>query len=221
MGPDGVSGASANENEFHMNEGGVVKRTTLGMIAMIAALGVAGQAEAQMGTLPISAEVRGGFGFPMGDFGDDAGRRASAGPGFEANVGLGLTQMVGVYAGFNWFEFGQESSVIDDENLTDSGLNAGAMLNLSGMAPMGPWIRGGVVWHKLEGDRAFAGVADRESDRSLGFEVGGGLSFPLGMVISVTPGVRYVSYTPQYDGNAADNSNVSYLIADVGLRFGF
>lgn len=200
-----------------------MKRTTLGMIAMVAALGVAGTTEAQMGTLPISAEVRGGFGFPMGDFGreNSGGSGANAGPGFGVNLGLGLTQMLGVYAGFDWFEFGQENSVVSDAKFTDSGLNAGAMVNLSGMAPMGPWVRGGVVWHKLDYSGSVAGVEGSiDSDRSLGFEVGGGLSFPLGMVISVTPGVRYVSYNPKYDGNGGD-SNVSYLIADVGLRFGF
>lgn len=199
-----------------------MKRTTLGMIAMIAALGVAGQAEAQMGTLPISAEVRGGFGFPMGNFGDDARYDAQVGPGFEASLGLGLTSMLGVYAGFDWFEFGVPSTLANDAKYTDSGLNAGAMLNLSGMAPMGPWVRGGVVWHKLSSSGNAVGVDfSRSSDRSLGFEVGAGLSFPLGMVISVTPGVRYVSYNPQFNGSTSDNSNVSYLIGDVGLRFGF
>jgi opacity protein-like surface antigen len=84
-------------------------------------------------------------------------------------------------------------------------------------------VRGGLLYHTLDLD-VDGTVADEiicdgdcDSDASLGFEVGGGLDFPLGRKVSVTPAVRYTSYEADF-GDADDDPTISSVVLDVGLR---
>lgn len=190
----------------------------LSMFALLAAgaLGVAAPAEAQ-GFFPLALEVRGGAAFPTGDFKDALD--ADMGTSYGVNATLQATPLLGIYAGYERAELGLSDESAFEGDLTDQGFAFGGKLNLPLMG-FGPWVRAGAVYNELTRESDVGGV-DFETDSGFGFEVGGGLSIPLGLVVSVTPGVRYRSYSPGGDGAAFSDLDVSYFVADLGLSFSF
>lgn len=173
----------------------------------------------------LSVDIRGGVGVPTGDLGDDEESGAETGFGFGATAEFNVLPAVAIYGGWSRFAFPIESELLPetDADYVDSGFNGGVKLMLPSfmISGLSPWIQGGAVYHNLELD-AESDLADTESEvveNTLGYEVGGGLSFPLGQVISVTPGVRYISYSSDPDGDS--EVSVSYVAADIGLSIRF
>jgi hypothetical protein len=170
--------------------------------------------------------VRGGLGFPTGDFptrGLVAQEAVESGAGFALRGTYRVIPALGVYAGFERYSFGvdEEEAAGPDLNFVDSGFSAGAQLSLPlGMITgVSPWVRGGAIFHifdyELEED---AGAnPDTSSDRTLGFEAGAGVDIPLGLILSFTPGVTYRSYEPQFEG-LTNGERLSYLAVEMGLR---
>ncbi|HEX8694064.1 MAG TPA: porin family protein [Longimicrobium sp.] len=191
-----------------------MKKTTSGLLAALAALSVAGTAQAQLGpTTPFSVEVRGGAALPQGDFGDGL----DTGWGLGLNASYNFTPMLAVYAGYSFNSFAVEDDGEEfDADVNDRGFDAGLR---AGFAPIGgfsPWVRGGLVFHEIEIEDNDSGLS-ATTDSNLGFEVGGGLSFPLGPRISVTPGVSYTRYTID-DEDLEEDLDVSHLKIDIGLH---
>lgn len=190
--------------------------------AMVAATLFAGaQDAAAQGFFPLAVEVRGGAGFPVGDLGE--GDAIGTGWGFEGNAQLRVAPLISVYGGYDIISFDlDDEGIASDATFRDQGFSAGAQLSLpTGMLlGVSPFVRAGALFHQAEydfGDEA----GDFESDRSLGYEVGGGLVFPLGLVVSFTPAVRYRSYGLEFEGNQQSDENVSYINVDLGLKFSF
>ena len=234
-----LSGTGPEGDHYYLED--VVKQLAFGMLAAVAVAGTAGSVEAQeVGALgiPVALEVRGGAAFPVGndedDFGsDEAG--ADTGYGFGANVFVGLTPILGVYGGYSRFSFSAEPEDSGEDifpggvdvDYVDSGFNVGAQLVFSSIATLQnatPWLRGGAIFHEFEFEVEDEGAeVSFSTDREVGFEAGGGLNIPLGEVISITPGVRYVAYSPQFEfeGEESEPVNIRYIIADVGLQIRF
>jgi opacity protein-like surface antigen len=192
-----------------------MKKSTVGILAALAAVSVATTANAQMGpTTPFSIEVRAGAAFPTGDFGEGLNTGWTAGLTGQYN----FTPMIGVYAGYQFASFSTDDEEVgedEDVNLNDRGFNAGLRASLSPLAGFSPWVKGGLVYNELEFEVDGESVT---SDSKLGFEVGGGLAFPLGPRISVTPGVTYTMYS--FDDEDLDlDLDVSHLKVDIGLNF--
>lgn len=164
----------------------------------------------------LGVEVRGGAAFPTGDLKDVMG--AETGVSYGVTATLQAISMLGIYAGYERAEFGADDLLDDDASLTDEGFSVGGKLSIpAGMSGLGPWIRAGAVYNQLTGESS---LITSEDERKLGFEVGAGLTLPLGMVVSVTPGIRYRSYgTDRVSGG--EELNVSYVVADLGLAFRF
>ncbi len=203
-----------------------MRNTTLGLVTMLAIAAAPAALAAQMPG-GFSVDVRGGVGVPTGDLGDDEEFGAETGFGFGATAQFEVLPAVAIYGGWSRFAFPIESELLPDvdADLVDSGFNGGVKLMLPSfmLGGLSPWIQGGAVYHnfELDGESEFGGVdGDGEIvENTLGYEVGGGLSFPLGQVISVTPGVRYISYSS--DPDEVGEVNVSYVAADIGLMFRF
>lgn len=184
--------------------------------AVAAGLLVGSTGAAAQGMLGV--EVRGGAAFPTGDLKDLM--NAETGVSYGVTATLQAIPMLGIYAGYERAEFGVDDALDADASLTDQGFAAGGKLSLPlGATGLGPWVRAGAVYNQLSGDSDSA-QGTFEDERKLGFEVGAGLTFPLGMVVSVTPGIRYRTYGSDRSVGG-DNLNVSYLVADLGLSFGF
>ncbi|HUE96038.1 MAG TPA: hypothetical protein VMN39_05235 [Longimicrobiaceae bacterium] len=130
--------------------------------------------------------------------------------------------MVDLYAGASWARFGFDDADEEaDANFTDSGFFAGARVALPA-GPVQPWLRGGVIYNALEVSGEEEGISvSFETDRTVGFEVGGGIGFSVIPMVTITPGVRYRSYSPEFQfGEESGDVDVNYIAIDIGARIG-
>lgn len=196
-----------------------MKKTTLGLLSLVAAAAFAAPVQAQLPNVtPFSFEVRGGLVFPSGDFGeseDDVGSIES-GTTLGANVTFHFMPMLGIYAGYTRNQFGVEG--LDELDVIDQGFNAGVRIAVpTPLIPIDPYVKAGLVFNELSFE--FDGDDEEfiDSDRSVGFEIGAGVGIGLGPKLSFTPQVTYTSYEPKYDGEG-DDFKVQHIRVDVGLR---
>jgi opacity protein-like surface antigen len=195
-----------------------MKKTTLGLLTLVAALAAPAQAQLPNVT-PFAFEVRGGLAFPTGDLADtedDVGS-VESGTTLGANVTFHFMPMLGIYAGYTHNQFGVEG--LDELDLTDQGFNGGLRIAVpTPLIPIDPYVKAGLVYNTL----SFSFDGDDEeftdSDRSLGFEIGAGVGIGLGPKLSITPQVTYTSYEPKYDGENDGDFKVQHFRVDVGLR---
>ncbi|HEV2147410.1 MAG TPA: outer membrane beta-barrel protein [Longimicrobiaceae bacterium] len=180
-----------------------MKKSIVMMAAAVAAVGLAESARAQS-LVPLAVEARASAAVPTGSFSDFEGG-IGTGYGFGVNGSLKLNPLLGIYGGYSWTGYDLDAR---DETLTQQGLDAGVRVGL-GLLPMRPYARGGVVYHKLDDGHG------HDNERKLGYEVGAGLSFPLGMVISVTPEVTYTRIN-----DAIEGQDLSAVRVGIGLRAG-
>jgi opacity protein-like surface antigen len=160
----------------------------------------------------ISFDLRGGYSLPFGDFGDNAGNDW----GFGVGGVLTLTPAVGVYAGWGRDSFTCEAGICaDDSQLHASGLEAGAKFILPSSGRALPWAKVGIVYHKVEFD---GDLFNFESDRNLGFQAGIGIDYPLGEVLSVSPGVRVTLFDVGNDDDFFPESQVRYVNIDIAAH---
>jgi opacity protein-like surface antigen len=201
-----------------------MKKITTGLVAL-AAVALAGSAQAQaMPVSPFSVEVRGGLAFPRGDLDDIADSGISVG----ANGTYMFTRQLGLYAGFTYNAFGLPDEADDlgiDGSVNTYGFDAGVKaMFASPTLPVTPFLKGGLVYHKVELDVEELDLGDEDdSDFGLGFEVGGGLMVPLGPRLSFTPAVSYTSFKPSFEGDEGDDEadSITSFRVDVGLNIRF
>lgn len=177
--------------------------------AVLLAAPAQAQAQAQRG---LAVEVRGGA--SAGNYAASASDFTFAPkPSFGVAAAYGVTERLGVYAGYSRSSFGCETGFCAGcgVGFTSQGVDAGVELRLP--LPAAPWVRAGMVAHALEydGTQVAAGGAGEETS-GVGFSAGGGVELRLGRRLSLTPGVRYVRY------GAADDGGVAMLVGDVGLK---
>lgn len=193
-----------------------MKKISVGFLALAALAAAAAPAHAQLPNVtPFSFEVRGGAAFPTGDLADEDLGNAETGWTIGGSVGMQVIPFVGlgVYAGFTRSEFGTADS--DDLTYIAEGFDAGVRWNVpTPLLPIDPWIKAGLVLHTFD---AQAEGEDFESERGLGFEIGGGLGFSLTNKLSITPGVSYTSFSYEVDGED-DEVTINHIKVDVGLR---
>ena len=183
------------------------------MAGMLAASGASAQS-----ILPFSAEIRGGLGITNGEFreADPDISTAPGGVGIGGSVAFGFLPGIAVYGGYDRYVFNATVLGVDAEYV-DQGFVAGARVAppIGALLGFNPWVRGGVLFHEIE-----LTEVDEKSDRSTGFEIGGGIDIPLGLVLSFTPGVIYRSYSPSFDSGetGTPDGSVQYVDLSVGLR---
>jgi opacity protein-like surface antigen len=191
-----------------------MKKSTVGILAALAAVSMAGTASAQMApTSPFAIEVRGGLAFPIDLEGVETGLT------FGGDVIFQATPMFGIYAGYNFATFAIDDEEFEEEELEDveadievKGFRAGVRANLPlATAGASPFAFGGLVYQSFgfsvsdgETEGSFSG------DEELGFEVGAGVEIPLGTRLSFTPAVSYVKI-----------EDAKAVKADVGLKIRF
>lgn len=194
------------------------KLMTAGLVA--AALGVGGTAAEAQGILPIAVEVRGGYAIPTGDLGDSD---VEDGLGFGVNAQLSVMPMLSVYGGWERYSFGIDMGDTDaDGDVVDSGFRVGlqAGLPFTPFIGVSPFVFAGGIYNSTSLEGSGGGVSvSVDSDRSVGYELGGGLAIPVGPALQLTPAVRYRSHSVEFDDVDTD-SNMSYFTAEIGLRLG-
>lgn len=197
-----------------------MKKSTIGMLAAVAAVGFAGTAAAQVTgpTTPFSVEVRAGAALPTGDFGDVVSTGWTVGVDGTFNI----TPMFGIYGGYSYSSYALDEELEElfgEADITEQGFDAGIKATLGGgTLPFTPYLRGGLIYHKLDGEFEDGDVDEGEElDYELGFEVGGGLMFPLGPRISVTPSVSYTSFSLSAEDDELEAFDVDISTFKVGI----
>lgn len=183
----------------------------LGILVCSVLLGAASSAAAQL--FPIALEARGGATLPIGDFASETEQAVDPSVGFEVNAALSVFPGVAFYGAY-----GQDRFVCGEEcELTGEGFAAGMRLSVPGLIPipLRPWARAGAIIHAMTLD---SGGAPLTSDRAVGWEFGAGVTLKLLPTFTLTPGLRIRSYSP--DLELLQDTDATYLTADVGLRFG-
>ncbi|MBW3571499.1 MAG: porin family protein [Gemmatimonadetes bacterium] len=171
-------------------------------------------------TPQFALEVRGGYAIPTGDWNEDD--TFENGFGFGANVMAMVTPQIGVYAGWETFEF----KVDEDEegveaDATDAGFRAGVTVNvpLAQSPNLTPFVELGVLYNTLEISASAGGASiDVESDASLGFEAGLGVAVALGQRLSVVPMVRYRRHEVEFEDFSDESDTIEYVVVGIGLR---
>jgi opacity protein-like surface antigen len=190
-----------------------MKKTTCGILAAVALMAAAGSANAQR--IPISIDGIVTAAIPTGDLAD----AANVGIGLRGDVNLNVTPILGIYGGYSWSRFGAKDT--NGLDFTDQGFDVGLKATFTPVQGLGaaPFVRGGAIIHTLkvsgtddESGFDFSGT----SDTKVGFEVGGGVSFPLAPNISLTPQVGYSEYSL---GNGDGTVSVVHAGAGVNIAF--
>ena len=216
-----------------------MKKSLVVALAAFVALSTAQAASAQWRTNPVgtnlSVEARIGAAFPTGDFAD--AEEIDTGVSGALRAAFHVTPVFALYAGVSGAQWGFE---FEDDfegfgavegNLKEYGFDAGLKVTappFAGFGNVAPYLHGGAIFHRTEFDfdnedlnDLFDEFGGRQSDFSLGFEVGAGLAFPLTPSLMLTPGVRYVSFEPKFEDADIDGESLTYAALEIGLRYRF
>lgn len=167
-------------------------KNTILTLAAVTGLALAAPAPAHG---QLSVELRGSLNNPVGDFGGEGGLNANSEAGLGADLIYSASQSLSVYGGWSREMFGCEACSGDD-GLTSSGFEGGVKLLMNREEGVLPWIRGGLIAHKLKVEQD---GAEFSSDTGLGFQAAAGVDIPLGEVLSFSPAVRYQAYQAEFD----------------------
>lgn len=204
---------------------GALIRRDLRLALTCLLLPVAGNAQA------FTLGVRGTGSVPTGTFADAssatngaviAGAKNGFGFGLDVGVSIGLA---GLYAGFDHISFDcADTQCATSGSYRLQGVTAGVRLMPQTVARLKPYVQGGVTFNSLEGTYGSSSRAQLTTDRAPGFELGAGVAYTLGGLVSIAPQLRYVgqSLKAKIPGvtvtNSAPSSSVQYLTFDLGLR---
>lgn len=195
-----------------------MRRITL-FAAAAALLGTVQAVEAQ--TPQLGLEVRGGFAIPTGEWNED--EVLENGVGFGASVVAMVTPQIGVYAGWETFNF----SIDEDEpgvaaDATDAGFRAGVSVSMPVLPGnrITPFAELGVLYNTLEISANANGTSILiESDPSVGFEGAVGVVGAVAPRLSIVPTLRYRRHEVEFDdANNIDAETVEYVVISLGLR---
>jgi opacity protein-like surface antigen len=192
------------------------------MLLGLAAL-VAVPIQAQTPEVPLSVEVHGGLGVPVGAWAEDFG----PGIGLGATLAYRVSPMFDLYSGYSWQSFAADADWDETAEMSDAGFSAGGRLTVQNMSSIRPWISAGVLANRYTWKSTWpadeygdAGSVSESSDFSMGFEVGAGLSLPVGAQLSLTPSVGYRQHTPRRGGNSWEEP-LGYVRILLGGRLSF
>ena len=172
---------------------------------------------------PWSLEFRGNAAVPTTEL---AGEDLGTGVGFEGNVGYRFYEHMSLYAGWDWTRFGAEHSFAGpDMDFEETGYVFGLRWEHPLQGEMGQglagWIRAGGTYKHIEMEDDEGEILS-DSGHGLGWEVGTGLSIPLGASWRLTPGVRYKALSRELEvDSAVTDWDVTDLTFELGGRWHF
>jgi opacity protein-like surface antigen len=199
------------------------KMTTVSIVATVL-LAFGSSAKAQ-GVLPFAVEVRGGYGFPTGEWTEDSD--AENGSGFGLNAQVRVAPLTSLYAGWERYSFdvgrGDPDIVAVEGHTTDSEVRFGAQvtLPLSAVTGLSPFAFAGLTYTRVKTGTSVI----LKSAGALGYEAGAGVAVPIVPTLSLTPAVRYRSHRAEFVDNLqlgfeGEETTISYWSLGIGLKLG-
>jgi hypothetical protein len=184
----------------------------------------------QLGAQGIYFGLRGTGAYPTGGFSDNSTgtsaavlNAAKSGFGYGADAGVQLGP-IGVYAGFDHINFDCQSTTCNsDGKYKLQGVAAGVKLLAPSIGIARPFVKGGVTFNQLDGGFGTGQSTALTTDRTPGYELGGGLDIGFLGLISITPQVRYIGQNFKYKvpgvntSGASATQGVNYFTFDLGL----
>lgn len=172
-----------------------------------------------------SAELDGGVALPTNRL---AGADLATGVGFGANVRYRLQPHLSVYTGWAWHHFSTDAMLgVRDLDAEDTGYMLGLRFEhpFASERPSGNglsyWLRAGGLANHIEVENS-AGDIVSDTGHGLGYELGGGLTVPVGTRLSLTPGLQYRSLSRDIGLEARSRSGrLAYVMIGTGLAFSF
>lgn len=199
------------------------------LLALLALMLGAGGLRAQ----GFSLGLRGGGGFPMGQFASTSantgtanqallsGARSGFGYGLDAGLSLGL---IGVYAGFDHVQFNcQDTQCGSEGKYSLGGVSGGLRISLMQSGMIRPWVKGGVTLADLNGSYGSGSSNTLTTDRAPGYEIAGGIDVPFLGLLAFSPQVRYVGQNAKFKvpgvtvNQTQQQQTLTYLKLELGL----
>lgn len=170
---------------------------------------------------PISAEVRGAFAIPTGEWADDDG--FGNGLGFGGALNYWASPSIGIFGGWDRFSFSVDESDLDpdmDAHTTDSGFRAGLHLRvpIASAPSLLPFVQLGGIYSRTDiGVSGDAGSLSFVSDYELGYEIAAGADFDAGPV-GLRPSLFYRSHDAEFQILGIESAGtVSYFGAVISV----
>jgi hypothetical protein len=149
--------------------------------------------------------------------------------GADLNTGFGLGFTAGyrflphlsAYAGWDWHQFSVDEAIPGEKfDLNDNGYMFGLRFEHPLFARVAYWARAGGIANHIELENE-AGLT-WDSGHDFGWEVGAGVSIPIGEKLRLTPGARFrsLSRDVSIDGEMIP-TDLRYVVVGTGLTFTF
>jgi opacity protein-like surface antigen len=193
------------------------KRTTvLFSLAALASIGSASVAQAQVAN-PLKFTVFAGAALPTGDLKDGVNTGYTLGAALDYHVPL---SSIGFRGEGSYTSFGaKDTGGADDADLSDLGVNANLVFWLPNPgSPVKAYLTGGPSYSRTKVSVSAGNVDASVSDNNWGFNVGGGLDFPLG-ALSTRLDVRYKRISSDNFFGSGESGTVQYIPITFGLTF--
>jgi hypothetical protein len=188
-------------------------RSATRFIAIAALLTASATALQAQETGTFSLELRGGAGLPTKDLGT---ADLNTGVNLEFTANVQVMPHLALYAGWDWANFALKQDIGDYADVEDTGYAFGARFFAPSLGPVTPWLRAGGVYDHIELEGDDDDVDILSADHTLGWEAGAGAAIALGSSWSLTPGVRYRTFSPELD-ELDGEVDMSYLTIDIGI----
>lgn len=192
----------------------------------LAAFGVVLHAPAHgQSTSMFGVEGRLGMTAPVGPWNEDNSLNYGMSAGLNGQAWI--TPSIGLYAGWDWNRFTIDRPDLDHTvtaTAVDTGFRGGVInpYRIRGSRLGTPYIFAGGMLNRtsyhLSDGRESRGIS---SNNGLGYEVGAGLSVPIGRASALTPSIRYRTHQAVFGPPGQQGINettVSYIMLDVGFR---
>ena len=167
-----------------------------------------------------SIEATGDAAFPTRTL---AGADLKAGGGFGANARYRFMPHLAAYAGWEWHMQRTEQLLAGETlDLNDNGYTFGLRFEHPLVARTAGWLRAGGLANHIEIENADGDII-QDTGHGLGWEVGAGLTVPIGARLALTPGVRYrtLSRDLKVGTTSSGSATLSYVVLGTGLSFSF
>ena len=157
----------------------MIKRTSLFFsLAALVSFGSASIARAQVSN-PVKVTIFGGAALPVGDTQDAVETGYTVGGALDVRAPLSPLGFRAELA-YSGFDAKGLSGTGVSANLKDLGVNANLVYWLASPTPLKPYLTGGPSWSHQTGTISAGGSSDSDSENAWGFNLGGGVQFPLG-----------------------------------------